>query len=182
MEDDAVVEEGSLLSSVISRRNLIKAGAIVGGVVWAAPVIDSFASPASATSLVNYQHGCVLCFYLNTSDTAVLFGAATDDPTPTNQADINTLCSQLYSTLLKKSEVPKGITGGPALVYNTVQNFSFGTTGGTPDTNVCTYSSDSGLSLLSFDLTNTSTPTCATIPPALVGTVYCAPASWSASI
>jgi hypothetical protein len=34
----------------LSRRDLIKRGAVVGGIVWAAPVIDSFASKAFAGS------------------------------------------------------------------------------------------------------------------------------------
>jgi len=36
----------------ITRRDVIKGGAVLGGVVWAAPVIDSFASPSSALSQV----------------------------------------------------------------------------------------------------------------------------------
>jgi len=55
--DEPVVEEG-LASTRISRRGLIKAGAIVGGTVWVAPVIDSFTSRAAAAS---EQHFCCCC-------------------------------------------------------------------------------------------------------------------------
>jgi hypothetical protein len=41
-----------------SRRTLIKGGAILGGTIWVAPVIDSFVSPASATSLINFCCSC----------------------------------------------------------------------------------------------------------------------------
>jgi hypothetical protein len=37
-------------TSGLSRRDLIKRGAVVGGVVWAAPVVSSMASPAFASS------------------------------------------------------------------------------------------------------------------------------------
>jgi hypothetical protein len=56
--DESVVEEG-LGSYRISRRGLIKAGAIVGGTVWVAPVIDSFTSRAAAQSQLNY---CCTCY------------------------------------------------------------------------------------------------------------------------
>lgn len=49
MSDESASEVG-LASSRISRRNLMKAGAIVGGAVWVAPVIDSFTSVAAAGS------------------------------------------------------------------------------------------------------------------------------------
>jgi hypothetical protein len=55
--DEPVVEEG-LASTRISRRGLMKAGAIVGGTVWVAPVIDSFTSRAAAAS---EQHYCCCC-------------------------------------------------------------------------------------------------------------------------
>ena len=55
--DEPVVEEG-LGSSRISRRGLIKAGAIVGGTVWVAPAIDSFTNVAAAQS---GMHACCQC-------------------------------------------------------------------------------------------------------------------------
>jgi len=39
-----------IATSRISRRSVIKAGAIVGGTVWVAPVIDSFVNRAAAQS------------------------------------------------------------------------------------------------------------------------------------
>ena len=45
--------------SGISRRRLLKAGAVIGGTVWAAPVIESFTSAAMAQSEVHY---CCYCF------------------------------------------------------------------------------------------------------------------------
>jgi hypothetical protein len=59
MADEPMTEHEGLGSSRISRRSLIKAGAIVGGTVWVAPVIDSFVSRAAAASLLHY---CCTCF------------------------------------------------------------------------------------------------------------------------
>ena len=42
------VEDGTRRG--ITRRDVIKGGAALGGVVWAAPIIDSFISPVSAGS------------------------------------------------------------------------------------------------------------------------------------
>jgi len=55
---DEPVVEGGLFSTRISRRGLMKTGAIVGGTVWVAPVIDSFMSRAAAAS---EQHYCCCC-------------------------------------------------------------------------------------------------------------------------
>jgi hypothetical protein len=49
---DETLQEAGPLSSHITRRNLIKAGAIVSGAVWVAPVIDSFVSTAGAVGSV----------------------------------------------------------------------------------------------------------------------------------
>jgi hypothetical protein len=54
---DSSEEEGDLSSSRFSRRSLIKAGAIVGGTVWLAPVIDSFTSRAAAASSIPTGQG-----------------------------------------------------------------------------------------------------------------------------
>ena len=46
----------------ISRRQLIKRGAIVGGtVMWAAPMIQSLTTPAGAQTLGTTQHACCCC-------------------------------------------------------------------------------------------------------------------------
>jgi hypothetical protein len=59
MSEESNAEE-SLISSPFSRRSLLKAGAIVGGTVWVAPVIDSFVSRAAAASLPPFP-----CSYAN---------------------------------------------------------------------------------------------------------------------
>lgn len=56
----------------LTRRQLIKAGAVAGGVAWTAPVIESFTAKAAAASVV---HACCACF--NTQGT--FLGAAADD-------------------------------------------------------------------------------------------------------
>ena len=48
MTEESIIEE--IGTSRISRRGVIKAGAVVGGTVWVAPVIDSFVSRAAAQS------------------------------------------------------------------------------------------------------------------------------------
>lgn len=47
MEEFESVAEGG---RQLSRRTLIKGGAVAGGLIWAAPAIDSFLSPAAAAS------------------------------------------------------------------------------------------------------------------------------------
>ena len=42
----------------ISRRNLIKGGAILGGTIWVAPVIDSITNKVAAQSNANYCCSC----------------------------------------------------------------------------------------------------------------------------
>jgi hypothetical protein len=53
MSEDTNAEE-TAASSGVSRRRVIKAGALVGGAVWVTPVIDSFLTRAAAAS----QPGC----------------------------------------------------------------------------------------------------------------------------
>lgn len=73
MEGDLENLETSLRSRAISRRTLIKGGAIVGGTVWAAPMIDSFVSPAFAQG--SSQYGCCACY----NPSGVLVSGAADD-------------------------------------------------------------------------------------------------------
>lgn len=49
MSDESFADE-VLTKAQFSRRSLIKAGAVVGGSVWVAPVLDSFTSRAAAAS------------------------------------------------------------------------------------------------------------------------------------
>jgi hypothetical protein len=49
VSDESIPDDG-LSGWRISRRSLIKAGAVVGGAVWVAPVIDSFVTRAAAQS------------------------------------------------------------------------------------------------------------------------------------
>lgn len=63
-------EETSLAASGITRRDIIKAGAVVGGAVWVAPVIDSFVSRAAAGSVPpgsGPPGTCTGCVILNPS-------------------------------------------------------------------------------------------------------------------
>ncbi len=107
MPDESIVEGGSLISSRITRRNLIKTGAIVGGVAWAAPVIDSFASPASAGSS---SAGCYVCF----STGGVPFYAGEDNPGP---------AEAISSCTAEGLKVPSGdggpYTSGTYVLFNT---------------------------------------------------------------
>ena len=48
MTEESIIEE--IGTSRISRRKVMKAGAVVGGTVWVAPVIDSFLSRAAGQS------------------------------------------------------------------------------------------------------------------------------------
>jgi hypothetical protein len=45
----------------MTRRDLIRKGAIVGGLVWSAPVIQSITTPASANGVVNGSQSCESC-------------------------------------------------------------------------------------------------------------------------
>jgi hypothetical protein len=56
--EDTSVSEGAVRQG-ISRRDLLRRGAVVGGVLWAAPVIQSLRSPAFAASPVTST--CCLC-------------------------------------------------------------------------------------------------------------------------
>jgi hypothetical protein len=52
MSDQVVTDETGPVGGGVSRRDMIKRAAVVGGVVWTAPVIfDSIASPAGASTL-----------------------------------------------------------------------------------------------------------------------------------
>jgi hypothetical protein len=66
------VESTGLASRMITRRNLIKGGAIVGGTVWVAPAIESFTSRAFGASA---RRTCCQCF----SATGAPRAAAEDD-------------------------------------------------------------------------------------------------------
>jgi hypothetical protein len=48
VSDETTPDETSLPG--LSRRNLMKAGAIVGGTIWVTPVVESFLTKAAAES------------------------------------------------------------------------------------------------------------------------------------
>jgi hypothetical protein len=89
----------------ITRRDVLKRGAVIGGVVWAVPVIDTvMASPAFAGSIVHY---CCYCYdevdanncgtVANPSDGGLNdFGTA--DGHPTSASACACSCSQLGYT------------------------------------------------------------------------------------
>jgi hypothetical protein len=89
--DESVVEEG-LGSMQISRRRLIKAGAIVGGTVWVAPVIDSFTSRAAAAS---EQHFCCCC--TNPKNPNALTFQCESDGIPSSQAACISFCQSIIA-------------------------------------------------------------------------------------
>jgi hypothetical protein len=63
----------------VSRRTLIKGGAIAGGMVWAAPVIDSFVSAASAGSAVGFPCSYATIFY-TLSGSSTVYAVKLNDP------------------------------------------------------------------------------------------------------
>ena len=115
--DGTNLEEGQAESRGFSRRTMLKAGAIVGTTLWVAPVVESFTSPASATS---YAHGCVICYYYDTSKSAyVILGGGLDDPTVAN-GEAETICKGVAGTYTKSTSVPQlpTHTSGPFLLFN----------------------------------------------------------------
>ena len=87
---DEPVVEGGLFSSQISRRGLMKAGAIVGGTIWVAPVIDSFMSRAAAASS---QHYCCCCS--NPTNTSADANQCEADGIPTSAAACIAYCQSI---------------------------------------------------------------------------------------
>jgi len=87
---DEPVVEGGLASTRISRRGLMKAGAIVGGTVWVAPVIDSFMSRAAAASS---QHYCCCCS--NPTNTSADLHQCEADGIPTSAAACIAYCQSI---------------------------------------------------------------------------------------
>ena len=59
MGSETDIEEAGGSDRIFSRRTLIKGGAIVGGTLWVAPVVESFTSKAWAASEVHY---CCACY------------------------------------------------------------------------------------------------------------------------
>jgi hypothetical protein len=64
----------------LTRRSLITKGAAAGGVLWAAPVIESFTSKAAAQSGTTLTCHCVTIFYAHSNGTisAVTFQQGSD--------------------------------------------------------------------------------------------------------
>ncbi|MGH9298220.1 MAG: hypothetical protein ACRDZP_09660 [Acidimicrobiales bacterium] len=111
MSDESIVEEG-VMSSRFSRRSLIKAGAIVGGTVWVAPVIDSFANAAAASSQLNY---CCTCFGSTSS-----FDQCIEDSHPPSAAACQSICASFgagYTTYIwcAGSKTAYGCNAAPAI-------------------------------------------------------------------
>jgi hypothetical protein len=59
MGSETDIEEAGGSDRIFSRRSLIKGGAIVGGTLWVAPVVESFTSKAWAAS---ESHYCCACY------------------------------------------------------------------------------------------------------------------------
>jgi len=58
MGSETDIGEAGGSDRVFSRRSLIKGGAIVGGTLWVAPVVESFTSKAWAASVAHYCCSC----------------------------------------------------------------------------------------------------------------------------
>ena len=161
--DSSNIEEPGILQTGISRRTMIKAGAIVGATLWVAPVVESFITPASAAS---FGAGCVQCYYLdNSTNEYVLFGAFVDDPTP-NTSEPSVLCAGGTG-----GTGAAGITSGPFVLFNTNQaNFLAVNT-----SHECTYGS-SGTTLL----TTNPFPTVPTCPSTPTPNIVCSTGYWTA--
>lgn len=70
-------------SGGLSRRNLLKKGAIAGGIAWTAPVISSLATPAAAAVQGPSPGSFSCCHCYNGSPGEAPFVAAVDGP-PSN--------------------------------------------------------------------------------------------------
>lgn len=79
MPDESIIEEG-LSNTRISRRKLMQAGAIVGGTVWVAPVIDSFVTPAAAASVAFPCSYADIIFYFADDTNKTLYCIKLNDP------------------------------------------------------------------------------------------------------
>ncbi|MGH9064054.1 MAG: hypothetical protein ACRD0L_08825 [Acidimicrobiales bacterium] len=111
MSDD--IEEGG--PRHISRRTLIKGGAVVGGTIWAAPVIESLVSGAGAETTASGGSHCCSCSGATTSKTAYC-----QDPAGAGSAAAcKSTCKGMGFTTYTFCSVAPG--GG-----------SFGCSGGTP--------------------------------------------------
>jgi hypothetical protein len=161
--DSSNIEEPGIVHAGISRRTMIKAGAIVGATLWVAPVVESFTTPASAAS---FSAGCVQCYYYDSSSKSyVLFASAQDDPTP-NNGHPSSLCAQSASGL-----VPPGVTSGPYVLYDS--NVITGTVYFGAENNQCYYNHTALLP----SVTASGVPACPTSP---TPNVYCSTGRWTA--
>jgi hypothetical protein len=82
------IEETGGRDRTFSRRTLIKGGAIVGGTLWVAPVVESFTSKAWAASVTHY---CCSCWNPVVSGVDPNQGAA--DAHPPTLADCVAFCN-----------------------------------------------------------------------------------------
>jgi len=97
------MEPDDIARRSVTRRNVLKGGAVLGGVIWTAPVVETLmATPASAQSELHY---CCYCFDtvdVNNCGTTARGGppntGLTDqgeaDGTPTSAADCGCFCFQ----------------------------------------------------------------------------------------
>jgi len=118
---DEPVVEGGLASTRISRRGLMKAGAIVGGTIWVAPVIDSFMSRAAAASS---QHYCCCCS--KPTNTSADANQCEADGIPTSAAACIAYCQSIIA--------PNGSVAG----YTTYQWCGPAPTGWNTSSGTCT--------------------------------------------
>jgi hypothetical protein len=104
----------------LSRRTLIKGGAMVGGLVWAAPVIDSFTSPASATSGAPFACSYALVvFSLGGTTYAVKFGQNAISCSDTNtdgdyKNSVVGVCGNTTYAIDANNNITQSVSGGAA--------------------------------------------------------------------
>jgi hypothetical protein len=141
MSEESNAEE-SLISSPISRRSLLKAGVIVGGTVWVAPVIDSFVTRAAAASA---PPTCPPTGALKISYLTILYtrGGGTLYWTTINQVSPTT-CDPAGGSISADGSFTTSECGGNTLTVNTPTGVTWNGNSPSNDTNGCCFAATAG--------------------------------------
>jgi hypothetical protein len=129
-----------------SRRTLIKGGAILGGTIWVAPVIDSLTNKAGATPAAvtgSATHYCCSCWGLVAGSSGNANVGESDDTPPSVQDCVN-FCAGKSNTD-QKAQYTNYTWCGPSAVALTYSGSGLGVNGpgcytpnGAPDTGCTT--------------------------------------------